>query len=87
MNLLSRIESFDTEVQYRQALVSTLQTRIHEVLGFASLSFLIRRDDPNSMNVAVLLVHESFLSQYKRRLDAEQRTISELRMQLTTCCS
>ena len=37
------------------------------------------------MNVAVMIVHESFLSQYKRHLDMEKKEIADLKKQLETC--
>lgn len=37
------------------------------------------------MNVAVLIVHESFISQYKRHLDMEKKEIADLKKQLETC--
>lgn len=44
-----------------------------------------RRDDPTTMNVAVMIVHESFISQYKRHLDMEKKEITDLKKQLETC--
>lgn len=46
-----------------------------------------RRDDPTTMNVAVMIVHESFISQYKRHLDMEKKEITDLKKQLETCKS
>ena len=44
-----------------------------------------RRDDPTTMNVAVMIVHESFISQYKRHLDMEKKEITDLKKHLETC--
>lgn len=40
---------------------------------------LDRRDDPATNSVAILIVHESFLAQYKRELEEEQRLIAQLK--------
>lgn len=41
-------------------------------------------DNPNTNSVAVLIVHESFMSQYKKELDVEQKQMADLRKQLET---
>lgn len=68
------IDSFDSELEFRNALITTLQSRIQQIIT----------DTPSTNNIAVLIVHESFTSQYKRALDGETKAIAELRKQLET---
>ena len=68
------VDSFDTESEFRSALITTLQSRIQQIIT----------DTPNTNNISVLIVHESFISQYKRDLDLETKSIAELRKQLET---
>ena len=63
------MDSFDSEAEYRDVLVNALQTRIQEIVT----------DDPATNSVAILIVHESFLAQYKRELEEEQRLIAQLK--------
>ena len=36
-------------------------------------------DNPNTNSVAVLIVHESLTTQYKKEIEEEQRILNELR--------
>ena len=74
----SCVDSFDTEEEYREVLLHTLQNRIQEIVTWEWSYGLMSRDNPNTNNVAVLIVHESFMSQYKKELDAEQKQIADL---------
>lgn len=47
--------------------------------GVAMGDSLDRRDDPATNSVAILIVHESFLAQYKRELEEEQRLVAQLK--------
>lgn len=80
----SCVDSFDTEEEYREVLLHTLQNRIQEIVTWEWSYGLMSRDNPNTNNVAVLIVHESFMSQYKKELDAEQKQIADLKKQLET---
>lgn len=82
----SYVDSFDTEEEYREVLLHTLQNRIQEIVTCAFHASLMSRDNPSTNNVAVLIVHESFMSQYKKELDAEQKQIADLKKQLETSC-
>lgn len=82
----SYVDSFDTEEEYREVLLHTLQNRIQEIVTWEWTAPPTSRDNPNTNNVAVLIVHESFMSQYKKELDAEQKQIADLKKQLEASC-
>lgn len=68
------LDSFDSDAEFRSALISTLQSRIQQIIT----------DTPTTNNIAVLIVHESFTAQYKRGLERESKSIAELKKQLET---
>ena len=47
-------------------------------------SFSFSRDDPSTLNVAVLLVHESELAKQRRHFELEQQLVNDLKKQLET---
>lgn len=79
------LDSFDSDEEFRKVLVTALQERIQQIVRYSDdLDGSCSSDNPTTNNVAVMIVHESFISQYKKDLDNENKAIIELKKQLET---
>lgn len=79
------LDSFDSDEEFRKVLVTALQERIQQIVRYDDdHDDWFASDNPTTNNVAVMIVHESFLSQYKKELDKENKALNELKKQLET---